>query len=83
LDDTVYSPGYDEDRFRQVRLSMTESEVERLLGSPLTKRSGPANGTSWWIFSDHKSATANYWRRWIEFNEKGRVIDVVSEYWID
>ena len=31
---TVYSAGYDESRFRQVRVGMTSEEVEGLLGKP-------------------------------------------------
>ena len=38
---TVYSAGYDESRFRQVRVGMTSEEVEALLGPPLEK-------VPWW-----------------------------------
>lgn len=80
---TVYAPGYDEGRFQQIREGMTATEVKALLGPPLFEE--PCNdgsGTVLWPYTNQKSYTSNYWRRWI-YMKNDRVTSIVSEFYRD
>jgi hypothetical protein len=80
---TVYSAGYDESRFRQVRVGMTSAEVEALLGPPLrTLPWWPDQDLMNWKYTDSRPRTSNYWMRDV-FVKDGKVVKVVSMYWID
>jgi outer membrane protein assembly factor BamE (lipoprotein component of BamABCDE complex) len=47
--DTVYAESYSEEAFRNVRVGMTMTEVQALLGEPLRRYS--SNGTTRWIYT--------------------------------
>jgi hypothetical protein len=85
---TVYSTGYDESRFRQVRVGMTSEEVEQLLGPPLKKVPWWQPGV-WgqpsdvnWLYTDCRPGFSNYWMRNVLMGD-GKVIQVQSTYWVD
>jgi hypothetical protein len=84
---TVYSAGYDEVRFRLVRVGMTPGEVESLLGRPLLRDSTSQRWAPYenWIYSEPPPPGTigdNYWRRWVMF-EGGRVAVIVDDYYED
>jgi hypothetical protein len=86
---TVYAPGYSESRFHRIRVGMTPAEVEMIMGEPLQKGDwgcltpSPSTGDrDTWRYSNQHDYTANFWRRWVIF-EKGKVVDVVSDFWVD
>jgi hypothetical protein len=64
LDNTIYSAGYDESRFRQVRMGMTSEEVEALMGPPLEKVPWPEAGVVIWLYTDRlHNRSGDYWKR--------------------
>jgi hypothetical protein len=83
---TVYAPGYSESRFHRIRVGMTPAEVEAILGPPLLRGDWGCltQSTDWdtWRYSQQHHYTANFWRRWVMF-EKGKVVHVVSDFWVD
>jgi hypothetical protein len=49
---TIYSAGYDESRFREVRVGMISAEVEALIGPPLRKTPwGPDRNLVCWEYT--------------------------------
>jgi hypothetical protein len=82
---TVYSAGYDEIRFRQVRVGMTSSEVEALLGPPLRKVPWwPDQALVCWKYTNSRPWTSkHYWRRDV-FVKDEKVCDIITRYeWTD
>jgi hypothetical protein len=83
---TIYAPGYSERRFHRIRVGMTCAEVEAIMGRPLDKVDwsfGTApKDREMWRYSKQHNALANCWRRWVLF-EKGKVLEVVSDFWVD
>jgi hypothetical protein len=83
---TVYAPGYSEDRFQRLRVGMTASEVEAIVGRPLGRSdwgSGPTpTAQELWQYSSHHDHTANFWRRWA-LVENGKVVHVFNDFWVD
>ena len=77
---TVYAVGFDETRFQQLRIGMSQSEVEAAVGQPLAK--DPKRDDvpfEIWFYSLGEIPRANYWRRWVIF-ENGRVSLILSDY---
>lgn len=79
---TVYSTGFDEIRFQQVRDGMTSAEVEALVGPPLEKVPWPEEGVVIWLYTDKRYNRGNYWKRDV-FMNNGKVDRIISMYWID
>lgn len=80
---TLYARGYDEDRFQQIRAGMTSEEVEALVGPPLKKYPWAYQPSLvGWCYTDKRRGYGDYWKREV-FLEKGKVVDVVSNYWVD
>jgi hypothetical protein len=90
---TVYSAGYDEGRFRQVRVGMTSEEVEELLGPPLKKvpwwQPGVSGQPVWgqpgdvnWLYTESRPGYSDYWMRNVLMRD-GKVIQVQSAYWVE
>jgi outer membrane protein assembly factor BamE (lipoprotein component of BamABCDE complex) len=80
---TVNAKGYSEHRFRTIKIGMTASQVEAIMGTPLRKGSHPAFGLADpWFYTYHEDMTANYKRRWVVFNN-GRVVAVINDFWVD
>ena len=78
---TAYAPGYNESRFRAVRIGMATSQVERLAGSPLERRPAwwPA-GDDLWLYTRGRTSTGR--RRWVVFR-KGKVVEVINNFYVD
>jgi hypothetical protein len=89
---TVYSAGFDESRFRQVRVGMTSEQVELLLGPPLKKvpwwQPGVGGQPVWgqpgdvnWLYTEcgHVIGYKWYWMRNVLMRD-GKVIEVQSAY---
>jgi hypothetical protein len=78
---TVYAKGYTLSRLRSIRIGMTAAEVGAIMGPPL--RQGPWGGLPVvWFYSDQKTGEDNFWRRWVVF-DKGRVVEVINDFWMD
>jgi hypothetical protein len=82
---TFYAEQYSESRFRTIRVGMTPGEVEAIIGRPLGKDpldSSSGSPQEMWYYSDRPDKTANYWRRWVVF-ENGKVVMVINDFWFD
>jgi hypothetical protein len=78
---TVYASGYNESRFRSIRIGMGTSQVERLVGSPLERR--PAwwsPGDDLWLYTRGRTSTSR--RRWVVFRN-GKVVAVINDFYVD
>jgi outer membrane protein assembly factor BamE (lipoprotein component of BamABCDE complex) len=81
---TIYSVGYDELRFRQVRVGMTSSQVEALMGPPLEKVPWPEeSGGVIWFYTDRRhNRSGDYWKRDVWMKDD-KVSNVINMYWQD
>jgi hypothetical protein len=78
---TYYSNGYSDSGFRRIRLGMSEGDVLRYLGEPLSRYSIGEGTKAGWRYSGRRVDT-DYRVRVIIF-ENGRVEKKVSEYYVD
>lgn len=78
---TLWADGFSELNFSKVRIGMSEIEVRTLLGVPLQKWVGTEGYT--WLYSWQDTPTADYERRWVSFDSKGLVDEVIHEFYID
>lgn len=83
-EDTVYARGYSDSGFRKVRLGMTDQEVEKLIGRPLTTWPTPesasgSNTGARWSFSP---GDTNYRCRVLLFRDH-RVVVKHAEFYVD
>jgi hypothetical protein len=83
---TIYSEGYIERRFLTLRVGMVRGEVEAIMGRPLRvvpwdQPMGPRD-EEMWFYSDQPNGLANFHRRWVLF-ERGRVVVVINDFWVD
>lgn len=82
---TIYSEKYAETKFESLRAGMTEREVEAIMGEPLKKVPWDEQlgvHDEMWFYSDQPNATANFWRRWVLF-ENGNATTIINDYWYD
>jgi hypothetical protein len=80
---TVYATSYDEGRFKSIRIGMTRTQVETIMGTPLKKLSGRWQaGDEIWAYSDQPNPMANYWRRWLIFQD-GKVAQIENAFYVD
>jgi hypothetical protein len=78
---TIYAPGYNESRFRAIRVGMTVSQVERLVGYPLERREpGWGVGDDLWLYTWKRSG--HFRRRWVVFLN-GKVVEVINDFYVD
>jgi hypothetical protein len=80
---TIYAVGYNELSFRQVRMGMTSSQVEALMGPPLEKVPWPEGGGVIWCYTGRRyNRSGDYWKRdvWIKDD---KVSNVINMYWHD
>lgn len=80
--DTVYAPGFSEERFARVALGQDRNEVIRLLGTPL-RTDRPRDGNELWIYSWHGPRSDHYQLRAVRLDRDGRVTEVLSYFYID
>ena len=79
---TIYSAGYHEGRFHQIRAGMTSEQVESMMGRPIQVFDWPGDGMRNWVYTRGAADTSNYWRRWVMM-KGGKVAFVVSDFWWD
>ncbi len=79
---TVYSEQFSERAFNSVRVGMNRSQVEQTIGTPLRKVPWGSASQEMWYYSDQPDLTANFWRRWVLF-ENGKVTWIANDFWVD
>ncbi len=91
--DTVYAPGYSDEKFRSVHNGMTEGEVYAIMGKPIevwTLSEGHwqrvpfevvVSDDAQWNYSVSPS-DKSYFRRVIQFRD-GKVTEKVAEFYLD
>lgn len=80
-EDTVYSEGYSDSKFRRIRRGMTEAEVETLLGIPLEKTTGSTPDTVVWRYSMSQNGKDYSIRSVLFFG--GRVQKITHGFYLD
>ena len=80
-EDTIYAAGFSECSFDQVQVGMTEAEVIELLGEPLRKE----NRESWhhWVYAGKKPGGDNFRIRQVVFSTNRKVVEVLSDFYVD
>jgi hypothetical protein len=76
---TRYSPLYSEEKFRALQVGMTVSEMERIIGTPISKTEWE-DGTVLWAYSDRKDDTCDFERRWV-LVRNGSIAAITNDYW--
>ena len=85
---TVYAERYTEAGFDSLRVGMSRTEVEAVMGPPLKKVSwfgdDPAvtGGDECWYYSEQPIRDGNYWRRWVKFTN-GKITAFDSRFYVD
>jgi hypothetical protein len=79
---TVYSEQFSERAFNSVRVGMNRGQVEQTIGRPLRKVPWGSASQEMWYYSDQPDPTANFWRRWVLF-ENGKVTWIANDFWVD
>jgi outer membrane protein assembly factor BamE (lipoprotein component of BamABCDE complex) len=80
-DGTVYAKGYDESRFRAIRIGMTASQVEMLVGPPLPRPSWWPEDDVWFYTFFSQQRTSHRMRR-VVFRD-GKVVEVINAFYVD
>ncbi len=78
---TRYAVGYSELRFASLKRGMTESEVESVMGAPISRGSFFDQGVVW-MYSKQPNPTSNFFRRWVVFKD-GKADLILNDYWWD
>jgi hypothetical protein len=82
-DGTVYARGYDESKFRAIRIGMTAPQVERLAGLPLRRMTPYWPGADdLWLYTDFSQRRTCHRRRWVIFRD-GKVVEVRNDFYVD
>lgn len=79
---TRYAPGYREEAFRSLKPGMSEEEVRKLLGEPLSRRTIP-DGRTVLYYSEQATPTDNYLMRNLVFDDQGRLLERRAEFYVD
>jgi hypothetical protein len=77
---TVWASEFKESEFSKVQIGMLETEVMRLLGSPLRK---DCNEKCFWIYTWQVTGTADFDQRWVIFDLNQKVVEIRKSFFID
>jgi hypothetical protein len=81
-EETIYAKGYSYKAWKKVKIDDTIDRVLKLLGKPL-KIFKSDDGSSSYYYTYQGPKDTNYRMRAIIFNNKGRVIKKVREFYMD
>ncbi len=82
-EETVYAEGYSERKFASIKVGATTAEVLSIMGPPL-RRGAWGDSPQVWFYTNQRTATDNYWRRWLVFDTAGeRVVEIIADFWVD
>jgi outer membrane protein assembly factor BamE (lipoprotein component of BamABCDE complex) len=80
---TVYAEGYSERRFASIKVGTTTAEILSILGPPL-RRGEWGDDPQVWFYTDQRTVTDNFWRRWLVLDPAGdRVAEIIADFWVD
>ncbi|MBN2383244.1 hypothetical protein JXQ70_10210 [bacterium] len=80
--DTKYAVGYKEDVFQSLKMGLTQYEVKKLIGEPLTERKND-KGDIIWHYSEPGKKYDHFYNRVLIFDINGKLIERYSEFYID
>ena len=82
-DATVYAEGFSERKFASVKVGATTAEVLSIMGPPL-RRAPFGDAPLVWFYTDQRTSTDNFWRRWVVLDPTGkRVAEIITDFWVD
>ena len=79
---TIYSPGYSEYKFRSVKVGVTEKEVLRILGEPLSRKPHVWRYSFCKVLTSKGGSDGCYSVRYLEI-ENGVVVGKMHQFWFD
>jgi len=80
--DTEYAAGFREDVFRSLEMGISQDEVRRRLGAPISTKSFP-DGITYWYHSRHGAKSKSYFMRILAFDSQGTLRTRRAEFYID
>ena len=78
--DTRYAAGYSEGRWRGLRRGMTSSEVETMIGPPLSTMRYEGDHEVWWYSESPRGS--DYWKRAVSFRG-GAAEEFIGGFYLD
>jgi len=81
-EETIYAKGYSYKSWKEVKINDTVDRVLYLLGDPL-KIYKSADGSFSYYYTCQGPKDTNYRIRAIIFNNKGRVVEKIREFYVD
>lgn len=79
---TVWASGFSEANFNKIKLGMSVTQVQEILGEPLRK-DDECRELCFWLYSGHDTGTADFDQRWVVFNNADLVIEIRKSFFID
>ena len=80
---TVYAKGFSESKFRSIKVGMKTADLLSIIGPPL-KRAPWGSLPEVWYYTDQKTITDNFWRRWVVVDTNaGEVVTIIDDFWDD
>lgn len=80
--DTEYAAGFKEEIFRSLEMGITQDDVKRRLGEPVSMKTFP-DGDTCWYYSRHGVTSKSYFVRLLEFDDKGLLVARRAEFYVD
>lgn len=72
---TAYAPGFSNSAFKDIDIGATGDDVERILGTPLSRHTGETRGE--WSYSEAKEAGKRYKQKVIVL-EQNKVVEKID-----
>jgi hypothetical protein len=80
---TVYAKGFSESKFRCIKVGMRAEDLQAVMGPPL-KRSPWGPFPEVWLYTNQRTITDNFWRRWVVVDDKAhKVAMIIDDFWED
>jgi outer membrane protein assembly factor BamE (lipoprotein component of BamABCDE complex) len=80
---TVYANGFSDYKFRSIKVGMKTADLLSFMGPPL-KRAPWGSFPEVWFYTDQRTITDNFWRRWLVVDANaGEVVMIIDDFWDD
>jgi outer membrane protein assembly factor BamE (lipoprotein component of BamABCDE complex) len=80
---TVYANGFSDYKFRSIKVGMKTADLRSVMGPPL-KRAPWGSFPEVWFYTDQRTITDNFWRRWVVVDANaGEVVMIIDDFWDD
>jgi outer membrane protein assembly factor BamE (lipoprotein component of BamABCDE complex) len=80
--DTEYATAFKEEVFRALEMGLSQDDVKRRLGEPVSTKTF-SDGDTCWYYSRHGKQSKSYFVRLLEFDGKGILVARRSAFYLD